>query len=377
MTNSTAQADRLARRILDDIEPRINLDHVSHARSRRRAALDYEPLAVPPLVCCIPYDGPYTPFPYPEAFADPAKMMVNELLIGFTSLYHAVDLRDDAPYCLRPNLGTGVIASMFGSRIRLVENNMPWSAPIGDVDAIRAVVDAPLPDVRSGLGQRVADQYAYFHDVLNSYPRCRAAFEVTFPDLQSPFDTAEMLWGSNIFPDLFDHEDLAQALLSKIADQMLAVYHFLAPMVSETFHPDAHCQHACTFKGKLLLRCDSELLMSPRMYRDIVLPYDARLAAALGGVGIHFCGDGQHQLDNMLAIPGLQSLDLGQPHMMDMAAVYKKAAAKSVPLVRVTVPDDDLSAATVRSRFPAGVLLTYQATGVTDAQRAWQRYCAL
>jgi len=370
-------ADQAVRRILDHIEPRIDLQHVRRVQQRHRAALSYEPLDVPPLVSYIPYTGTdITPYPYPEAFADPAKMMVNELLIGFTSIYHAVDVRDDSPYCLRPNLGTVIIASMFGSPVRLVENNMPWAGALGGVDKIRAVVDAPQPDVRAGLGQRVLDQYAYFHEALHDYSSCRAALQITFPDMQSPFDTAEMLWGSSIFPDLYEHEDLARALLAKIAAQMLALYKQVEPHVREAMHPDIHYQHACAFRGRLLLRCDSVLLLSPRMYADIVVPHEAFLARALDGVGIHFCGNGQHQLDNMLAIPGVQSLDLGQPDMMDMDRVYARAAARRTPLVRVTVPPDQLTARRVRSRFPAGIIMTYAATDVAGAQRTWERYCA-
>ena len=370
-------ADETVRRLLDYFEARIDLAHVDRVRARHRAALDFEALDVPPLVCYLPYEGQeFQPYPYPEAFANPAKMMVNELLIGFTSLYHAVELRDDAPYCLRPNLGTGIIASMFGATIRLVENNMPWVMSLGGLSSLQAIVDAPLPDVRSGLGQRVIDQYDYSHHALSAYPRCRAAFELTLPDLQGPFDTAELLWGSGIFVALYTHTELVGALLSKITDLMLIVYGVLTGRVRDTLGPGCHYQHAAAVKGNLLIRDDSAILMSPKMYREIVQPADARLAAELEGVGIHFCGNGQHQVDNMLAIPGMRCLDLGQPETMDLDAIYAKAAARRVPLVRLTVSEAELTAERVRERFPRGVSLVYQAESVADARRIWQRYVA-
>ena len=367
--------DDMVRRILDDIEPRIDLKHVASVRARHKAALDFEPLAIPPLVCDVPYEGTaFVPYLYPEAFADPAKMMVNELLLGFTSIYHSASLHDDAPLTLRPNLGTVIIASMFGSKVRLVENNMPWASSLGGLDALRAIVDAPQPDVRSGLGQRVADQYAYYHEALRPYPNCRAAIDVTFPDMQSPFDTAEMLWGSAIFVALLEEEELVRGLLDKVARQMMAMYRFCEPQVKESLHPDYHFQHASGIKGKLLLREDSTLLMSPRMYREIVMPYDVWMAKELGGMSIHFCGNGEHQLDNYLSIPGLHMLDLGQPEMMDMATVYRKAAAQRVALGRVSLPDEQRTARQARALYPAGVILTYTAASVADAQRAWERY---
>jgi len=380
-------ADEVVRRLLDHLEERIDLAHVERVRARHLAALQYEALDIPPVVCYLPYEGhPYDgrhgdgqefePYPHPEAFADPAKMMVNELLVGFTSIYHAVDLGDDTPYCLRPNLGIGIIASMFGAEIKLVGNEMPWVIPFGNRSELQTIVDAPLPDVRSGLGQRVIDQYDYFHHVLSDYPSCQTAFEITLPDLQGPFDTAELLWGSEIFLALYTEQDLVRELLSKITEQMLAVYRFLQDKVRDSLNPGFHHQHATGVKGNLLIRDDSPILISPRLYKEIVAPFDARLASELGGVGIHFCGDGGHQVDNMLAIPGLECLDFGQAEKNDLDAIYAKASAQQVPLVRLTVPDVGETAKSVRDRFPLGVNLVYHAETVAEAHAAWQRFCS-
>ena len=141
-------------RLLDHFEEHLDLTHLERSRARHLAALSYEPADAPPLVCYLKHTGQGAPMhPYPAAFADPAKMMVNELLQGFTSPYLSLEVHDDAPYCLRPNLGTTIIASMFGAEIRLLEDNLPWVERIGE-DRIRQLVDEPLPDVRSGLGQR-------------------------------------------------------------------------------------------------------------------------------------------------------------------------------------------------------------------------------
>ena len=108
-------ADGVVSRLLDYFEERIDLAHIKRIRARHLAALNYDEIDAAPLVFYLPYEGQeFEPYTYPEAFADPAKMMANELLVGFTSIYHAVELESDNPYCLRPNLGTGIIASMLG-----------------------------------------------------------------------------------------------------------------------------------------------------------------------------------------------------------------------------------------------------------------------
>ncbi len=47
-----------------------------------------------------------------------------------------------------------------------------------------------------------------------------------------------------------------------------------------------------------------------------------------------------------------------------------------MPLVRETAPREQLTARRVRGRFPAGIILTYAATDVTDEQRTWEMYNA-
>lgn len=377
------------RRLLDYLEPRIDLAHVEQVAARHRAALNYEAVDRLPLVCYLPYEGSeFTPFPYPEAFAEPAKMMVNELLVGFTSIYHAVDLRDDTPYCLRPNLGVTIVASMFGAELRLLDDDMPWVEPLaGGLDDIRDLVDAPLPDLHVGLLPRVLDQYAFFRAALVDYANCQAAFQLTLPDLQGPFSIAELLWGTDIYLAFFDYPDLLKALQSRITDLILVVYDRLKDEVRDNLDPGYQYQHATGVKGKLLVRDDSAINISPAQYHEFVQPYNARLAAELGEIGIHFCGDGQHQVDNMLSIPGLTCLDLGQPDMMDLDRLYSKASAASAEadtsavadartsLVRVTVPEADLTAERVKQRFPTGVNLVYEAESVQQAHAVWKRYC--
>ena len=363
-----SEADREVRRILEYLEERIDLEHVARAQARQQAALDFADLDRPPLVFYLPYEGrEFTPYPYPEAFADPAKMMVNELLIGFTSLYHAVDLRDDAPYCLRPNLGTVLIASMLGAEIRMLENNMPWAVPSGDSERIRAIVQSPLPDVRAGLGQRVLDQYDYYDEAVSRYPRCKQALNWTLPDLQGPFSIAELLWGPRIYTAFYDEPDLIVQLLAKVTAQILMAYRAFRTRTTDSSRDGYSHQHAVAVKCKLLIRNDSMVNISPRMYRDIVRPFDEQLAQALSSVGVHFCGNGMHQVENLLQIRELTCLDIGQPDKMDLDKLYTQAASRRVALARLTVPEAELNAAQLKRRFPRGVNFVYTATSVSQA----------
>ena len=371
------KADETVKRLLDYLEPRIDLKHLAQVSARHRAALQYEKNDRPPVVCYVPYEGEsFAPYPFPEAFTDPAKMMVNELLLGFTSIYHAVDLKDDSPYTLRPNLGVGIIASMFGAEVRLVGNAMPWVVPLkgGPEGLRRAVLDGPLPGTHAGLLPRVLDQYDYFKKALADYPGCRAGLQVTLPDLQGPFSTLELLWGTGIYEALYDNPEGIMALLDRVTEAMLIAYRRLKREVVEDIGPDFSYCHSMGVKGRYLVRNDSAINISPKQYRQVLKPSDARLAAAIGSIGIHFCGNGQHQVDNLLDIPGVDCLDLGQPEMMNLDSLYQQVSNQKVPLVGLAVPEPEFTADQVIRRFPTGVILVYYPKTRAQAGEFLQRY---
>ncbi len=369
------KTDDVLHHLLDYLEPRVDLDHVARLTSRHRSALSFEEIDRLPLVCYLPYEGEvFKPYPLSEIFSDSAKMMVNELLMGFTSIYHAVDLKDDAPYCLRPNLGVTIVASMLGAQIRVMEEHPPWVLPLEDVAAIRRVVEGPTPDTRAGLAPRVLEQYDYYKLVLAGYPKCQAAFQLTLPDLQGPFDIAELLWGPDAFMAFYTEPELLAALLERITATILIAYRRFSTEVSENIGAGFQYQHGTAVKGRVLLRSDTTIMISPELYQTFILPHDGIIGQALDSVAIHFCGNGHHQIQNMLSAPNLGSLDFGQPWLMDIDDIYAEASARKVGLTRVTVPEDQLKAKKVSRRFPTGVNLVYYPETVAEARQTWKRY---
>jgi len=363
------------RQLLEHIEGKIDLSHVQQVRNRLLATIKYQEIVRPPVFCFLPYEGKeFMPYPYEEAFGDPAKMMVNELLsTGRTSLYHQVDLKDDSLYCIEANFGAAIPASMFGAQIKVSGNEYPWVVPL-DQKAIQRIIDAPPPDPRLGLGQRVIDQIDFFNAMLADYPRCRAAIGIEFPDPQGPFGVAAQLWGPEIYAALLDQAETVRALMSRITDTMVAAYHLFLPKVREHTGLDWHYSQDTLQRGKLCVRNDSAVLVSPRAYAELIQPFDQQLAHALEGISMHFCGDGTHLLDSFFAIRGMQGLDFGQGTMLDMDLIYSKAVPRRVPLVRAAVPEEQLTAKGLSQRFPTGASFLYRAVTVEKAHKMWDRY---
>jgi hypothetical protein len=155
---------------------------------------------------------------------------------------------------------------------------------------------------------------------------------------------------------------------------MLIAYARLQREVRDDIGPDCHYCHATGQKGRYLIRNDSAINISPAQYRQILKASDARVAAAIGSVGVHFCGDGQHQVDNLLDIPGVDGLDLGQPEKMNLDSLYRRASAYKVPLVGLAVPEPEFTADQVMRRFPTGVILVYHPKTLVQAGEFFRRY---
>ena len=62
--------------------------------------------------------------------------------------------------------------------------------------------------------------------------------------------------------------------------------------------------------GGVWLSDDDSTVLSPRLYREFVVPYNGRVFGAFGGGTLHYCGDGGHQLENYLATDGLVGINV-------------------------------------------------------------------
>jgi uroporphyrinogen-III decarboxylase len=130
-------------------------------------------------------------------------------------------------------------------------------------------------------------------------------------DIQSPFSVAVQI---------VEHEEILMACYTNPK----AIHH-LCRMITD-FTIDfmkqhiAKMEHAC-FPGRnfpsisenigICIADDTPLVMlSPEMYMEFAYPYNAELGEIFGGIHIHSCGDYRHNLDSLLKLPTLKSIQL-------------------------------------------------------------------
>lgn len=266
------------RQLLDGLEARVSPERHKAASALFQDALAWRPVPRLPLTLGypLPADGAFRPVPIAETLGDPEKMLFNELLHAWsTSIWYQHEVGDDLPYTLRANFGTGIISSLFGAPVEQVENNPPWVRRFETWEAFQGVLERDPCDFAQGLCPRVVETYEAYAAILKGWPRFRKVVGLVLPDLQGPMDNAELLRGTGLFTDFYERPDETRALLDRMATAQVAFAKRLLPLLDDG--PDGYShQHASMLKGRILLRNDSSIMLSPSMYREHVAPHDAR-----------------------------------------------------------------------------------------------------
>ncbi len=365
------------KRLLADLEEHIDLEHARRVEALHLATITYQPVPHLPLAVDYPLEEvPFARFPYGEAYADPEKMLFNELLWSFGSIYQSVRLKDDFPLHIRANYGLGIIASLFGAECRILNDSMPWVEPLPGRRAIEGIVAEGPPSFDGGLGRRVVEAYQFFRETLSAYPRCAQAIRLSQPDLQGPFDIAHLLIGAEIFYWVYDQPTLLHALLDLITETYIAFRRHLEPLFNDHAGEDAVYVHGGIFGGKVLIKDDTAAInLSPALYDAFSKPYNERILAAFGGGSLHYCGRARPWHSASLPSPWLRGLNFGNPELQDFPALYHTWSAHRVALVWWGCGQGpEILEPVYAAGISTGISLTARARNQAEAQAILRRH---
>lgn len=241
---------------------------------------------------------------------------------------------DGAVLNVRCNYGSSIAPLLFGVEVFVMDEELetlPTSRPLNDVAAIRRLIAAGVPDLRTGYGARVLEMGRRYAEIARQYPKIGKYVFIYHPDLQGPMDICEVIWGSTIFYAARDEPALVKELLELAVATYIAFMREWEQIVP--FRPDGNAHWGMYHKGKIMLRDDSAMNFSPRMFREFIGPYDQRLLDEFGGGAIHFCGRGDHYIAAMSELRGLYAINLSQPHLNDMEVIYRYTVDKGIKLL--------------------------------------------
>ncbi len=236
---------------------------------------------------------------------------------------------------IRANYGTGTMASLFGAEIFMMPretNTLPTTKPFNDTDRVRDLIDAGVPSLDGGFGGSMFEFGETVKELFRKYPKIEKYVDVFHPDTQGPLDMCEMIWGCDMFYEMYDEPELVHAFLSLLTDTFIAVtdkWHTIYPIKQEMSSHWRGFNH----RGAIVLRSDSAMNVSPDLYDEFSMPYDRKLLERYGGGVVHFCGRGDHYIDRLSELPNVYGINMSQPEYNDMEIIYKNTVDKGMKIL--------------------------------------------
>ncbi len=255
-----------------------------------------------------------------DALADEDLMILSQL----ERCHTALSAPSDTLMMMRANYGVGNIASLFGVEKFIMPYEMDTLPNVrsvaGGSEGIRRLLDAGEPSLDGGNGAQVFSVAERFVEIRRKYPKIARWVRIDNPDNQGPMDTCELLWGSDIFYALYEEPELVHALLRRVTDTMKR---FIDRWLSVLPNEDGMASYFGRIgRGRIVIRDDSAMNLSPAFFEEFIKPYDAELLSYYGGGVVHFCGTGDHFVEKLAQIPHLSTVDMSQPHLNNMEKMF-------------------------------------------------------
>lgn len=243
---------------------------------------------------------------------------------------------------IRANYGTGIMTSLFGAeffKMPREQNTLPTTKSFNDTDIIRGIVDAGMPNLDNALGKKVFDFGEMCLEIFRDYPKISKYVYVYHPDTQGPLDIAELLWGGEMYYELYDDPDFVHTLMQLITDTYVKFLDKWFEMYPNRKDLNVHWDY--WMRGGICLRNDSAINLSPEQYSEFVLKYDKYLLDYYGGGMLHYCGKGDHFVGIVAANTNVSGINLSQPHLNDMCKVFEAAFSNGKKLLDLAKPTCD------------------------------------
>jgi uroporphyrinogen-III decarboxylase len=211
---------------------------------------------------------------------------------------------DFVPY-LMPWFGTVVAASAFGCRIEFPPKQDPAVSPrCYPVQTPEDIKKLPIPDPeRDGLMPNVLE--------FQRYMKANSFLPVGITDFQGPLTTANQLMGyDKLIYLMHDAPAAMHELMDKITEALIRWVKKQKEVIGEPLTECIADQQVYTGRhAGIWFSDDDAVLMSPKTYREFVVPYNSRVFQAFGGGCLHYCGNATHQAENFLKTDGLLAIN--------------------------------------------------------------------
>ena len=206
------------------------------------------------------------------------------------------------------------------------------SEGINDARAMEELVARGVPNFDCAHTRKIDAWYEFARETLASYENLSRFVHLVLPDTQGPFDLACLIYGSDIFTAIYDYPELVRKVLALMTDVYITYNQRYKAIIGESSNSAYHISGLKLARGGIRICDDSATLTSPAIYREFVKPYNLQCFAPFDGGWLHYCGDGNHILDEILDMACVHYLHLGNPDSHDLLSLIKKTTEKNIVL---------------------------------------------
>ncbi len=245
----------------------------------------------------------YRRFRVPAVFADASADMQASLELQLGGLAASMRFASDIPNFLEPWYGIGTVASAFGCTYAWHPGQAPaTTAPFSSFKA--ALASDPVAIENTPVGKHTIEMLEYFLE------KTRGMVPVSLCDVQSPLNASGYLVDTNnYYLGLYDDPESFKELLERIVDLSIPFYRKLQDMTGTAqVYPGHGFASSRVFTG-FGMSDDNITMLSPDLYRELVLPSVNRLGTAMGGTVFHSCGNWVDKLPVVREMAGLLCVD--------------------------------------------------------------------
>lgn len=242
------------------------------------------------------------------------------------------------PY-LEPWHGIGVFAQAFGCPFEWSETDAPWTHTIiSDIEQLKRL---EKPEIRkSAMLKYVLETTEYFNE------QTRGEIAVAATDTQGPLSNMSLICDVTwMLTEAWDYPEEFHRVLGLITDLIIEFTIEQRKLCSRIATPGHTMWSPEIFKG-ISISDDMLALVGTDFYKEFGLPYDQKIAHALGGIGVHSCGRWAHNFEIVQNLENITIIDLAiskiwdpDPNMPEK--IVQAFSGKSIP-VQVRCDQNDV-----------------------------------
>ncbi|MDR0655489.1 MAG: uroporphyrinogen decarboxylase family protein [Treponema sp.] len=228
---------------------------------------------------------------------------------------------------IKPNTGINIIAEAFGCECRVNNEADPWVKNCISEENAGIVYDLEIPNVETNPAfRRVWDRIEWLQ--THSELPLRAA------NVPSPLVSASLIWDyTNFIEALLIHPEEVHTLMEKVTRATISYIKEQFRRIKNLYSV-GHELWGLPKELGVRISDDTAALLSPKLYREFGVKYNAMIAEEFGGIVVHSCGDPRNAVAGMLEIPRLKGLDFTIPQVEDWTALHDVIAGKTALFLR-------------------------------------------